>query len=374
MTLLQSYLQPHEANYVDLCRRVANALADSPYEEAEFFEALIHKEFIPASMILKTAGLPDPCYASDIALPWEEKHVVAEALKHGLGVSLHLPRTESPSVVVEFLLSFKECMQRGWRPGAVMLTCDADHPFIEEFIQLKHTHRTLTHVNFSVKISQKKELLQLAPAAHACGDPGWVRRDAFPDFVSPCGQQSLQAWGGYVYAHINLAEHIQTMEFLVPDFLTTVAVVKKFLDRAVKKHSSFSKQSLQGYRIGFVGYYEACEKLRINYGDEDAKKFLELLGSLIGSHVAIAPTGATSQLVGLTPNIEPKDSLGNRIQYFESIAVLQKRISGAISSTFLFDQTTSVQEVLVFLEKAWDVGLRGCTIYRVDSLEKKGGN
>ena len=375
--LLARYLQDGELNYVDLCRRVAKSIAQTPYDEAMYFESLIHKEFIPASLTLLTAGEKNPCLCSDIALPWSEREQARRALAHGLGVSLHIPDTETVEGVSKFLLSFKDVLQREFRPGATMLTCKDTHPELDTFIELKNTHREIAHVNFTVLCSKKDTLAKIAPAAHACGDPGFanVTLRTSP-YLAPCGQSDLLPWQSVPYAHINLAAHVQNKQFDIPAFLETVSLVRKFLLRSLELHSFLNEQNKEVTQknkkigIGLLGLAELAEQLGVSCNAPELKKLLTFIATTLGSDGAISPTGATSRLLGVTPNIEPKLPLQTPIQDQLALAtVVQEHIGGAISKTILLPESATVQEVEDVFDAAWNLNLKGLTVYRNNSLE-----
>lgn len=356
--LLKRYLQEKELTYVDISRRVAKNIAFDELQEQDFFEALIHKEFIPSSMILYSAGTPNPCYASDIAIPWSQKEVVTRALHHGLGCSLVLPTSvTNMEEVVSFLRSCKDISQRGLRPGAVMLLCSQSHPCIDEFIQLKNNYRDLTHVNFSVIGDIVSNAI--VENAHACGDPGMVFSSMNADYVAPCGQMPLKEWESVVYAHINLAVLVDCGVFDVVNFLHIKKIVQTFLSKAMALHTTISKKNFcTKYAIGVVGFAQLVEQLDCD--NEQIVQLATLIASLLGEHGALAPTGSTSALLGVSPNIEGLWDMSVAIAF-------QKQISGAISKTQVLAHSATKDDVRAVFEAAKN-SLKGITVYRLNSL------
>lgn len=372
------YLQEDELTYVDVCRRVARAVATDPLTENEYFECLIHKEFIPSSMILLTAGEKNPCFASDIAISWNEREITTQALAHGLGVSLHIPDSESFDGLYAFLMSFKDTLQRDFRPGATMVSCFDTHPDVETFIQLKNTHRDLTHVNFSVLISDKKNLEKVVLASHACGDPGVVFASRMQPFIAPCGQNQLHLWQSVFYAHLNLASFVSKGQFVVADFLSTLTTLKKFLSDCSHHHTYFSEKNEIitkencSIGVGVMGLQELVNSLNTSFDSPSARQLMSFIARSLGEQGVISPTGATSRLLGVTPNIEQKHSLAHGWKSQLDIAALfQKHIGGAISKTILLPYEATIQEVLSVMEYAYEKELKGITVFRINSLEEE---
>ncbi|HJK03761.1 MAG TPA: ribonucleoside-diphosphate reductase, adenosylcobalamin-dependent, partial [Methanocorpusculum sp.] len=56
--LAARYYRVGEKSFEDVCRRVANALGETPEETKEYFEAMMSLEFLPNSPTLMNAGTP----------------------------------------------------------------------------------------------------------------------------------------------------------------------------------------------------------------------------------------------------------------------------------------------------------------------------
>lgn len=201
----------------DTFRRVARAMAETPEQEADFFEEMNSLKFLPGGRILAVAGTgveqatASNCYV--LPSPEDSMSGIMDALKEGaltmksgggIGINFSSLRPYNAPVVgtgsvssgpVSFMDQWNAMSRTisgvGARKGAMIAILNVDHPDIEKFIKAKANNSvatpTLEKFNISVGISD-------AFMAAVEANTGWPLK-----------------FGGKDYGTINAAELFNTI-------------------------------------------------------------------------------------------------------------------------------------------------------------------
>lgn len=294
--LAARYYRKGETSFEDVCRRVANALGETPEETEEYFESMISLSFLPNSPTLMNAGTPlgqlSACFTLpvDDSLPKIFDAVRWGAIIHqsggGTGYNFsHLRAEGSPvrstdgvaSGPVSFMRVFNAATdvikQGGRRRGANMGILNVWHPDIMKFIKSKAKEGDLSNFNISVMVSD--EFMRLVDAREfnkvwlvgtdgkditvgeiwegiiegvwKNGEPGILFYDTINnknptpqlgdiDTTNPCGEQPLLPFESCVLGSINLSKFIRAdgVNYEALDKITRMAV--RFLDAVITKN------------------------------------------------------------------------------------------------------------------------------------------
>jgi ribonucleoside-diphosphate reductase alpha chain len=215
--LAARYYRQGEHTWGDVVNRVAGHLYPfNPPMQAEAYEFMHSKRFLPSSPVLMNAGSQYPMLCSCFVLPVQDSiAALMESLtdtvmiqKYGGGVGLNFSaiRPEGSLVhttqgkasgPVSFAGFWNEAMQvirqGGKRQGAMMGVLNYDHKDLPLFLRAKETEGKLTNFNLSVGLTAdafkvddvvlphgmtaQQTLRAIAERAWHNGEPGWLYLD-----------------------------------------------------------------------------------------------------------------------------------------------------------------------------------------------------
>jgi ribonucleoside-diphosphate reductase alpha chain len=291
------YLRKGEKSFEDICRRVANALADDKVEQERFFEAMISLRFLPNSPTLMNAGTSLGQLSACFTLPVPDSITgIFEAMKQGAiihktgggtGYNFSHIRPEGSPVMstdgvasgpVSFMRVFNAATdvikQGGRRRGANMGILNVWHPDILEFISAKKREGDIANFNISVMVDdrfmslveQKKYDQVWLTHPHSGkvitvgeiwngvvdgiwknGEPGILfydeinRHNPTPnlgdiDTTNPCGEQPLLPFESCVLGSINLDACIRNYLLDTALLEETVRMSVRFLDTVIDRN------------------------------------------------------------------------------------------------------------------------------------------
>ncbi len=174
-------------NWLEMCERVANTLADDEEQGKRFFNTIHEGYFLPSTPCLVNAGKPEGQFLACFVLPVGDSiPEIFDAIKNtaivhktggGTGFNFSTLRPEGSTVKttkgvssgpISFMKIFdaatQQMKQGGVRRGANMGMLNIDHPDIVKFIKCKHVDKKISNFNISVAITDKfMEQLQEHP-------------------------------------------------------------------------------------------------------------------------------------------------------------------------------------------------------------------
>ncbi|MEA5036726.1 hypothetical protein SDC9_17417 [bioreactor metagenome] len=294
--LAARYYRTGEASFEDVCRRVADALGETPEETKEYFDAMMTLSFLPNSPTLMNAGTPlgqlSACFTLPVndSLPEIFDAIRWGAIIHqsggGTGYNFsHLRPEGSPvrstdgvaSGPVSFMRVFNAATdvikQGGRRRGANMGILNVWHPDIMKFIKSKAKEGDFSNFNISIMVSDafmdlvasgEMDKVWVTGADDAeitvgeiwhgiiegvwkNGEPGILFYDSINkknptpnlgdiDTTNPCGEQPLLPFESCVLGSINLAKFVRAdgINYEALDKMTRMGI--RFLDAVITKN------------------------------------------------------------------------------------------------------------------------------------------
>ncbi len=294
--LAARYYRSGETSFEDVCRRVADALGETPEETKEYYDAMFSLSFLPNSPTLMNAGTPlgqlSACFTLPVhdSLPEIFDAVRWGAIIHqsggGTGYNFSHLRPEGAPVrstdgvasgPVSFMRVFNAATdvikQGGRRRGANMGILNIWHPDIMKFIRSKAKEGDFSNFNISVMVSDdfmnhviKGDLCKVwvtgtdgveitvgdiwdgvVEGVWKNGEPGILfydtinRKNPTPelgeiDTTNPCGEQPLLPFESCVLGSINLAKFIRAdgLNYEALDKMTRMGI--RFLDAVITKN------------------------------------------------------------------------------------------------------------------------------------------
>ena len=294
--LAARYFRAGETSFEDVCRRVANALGETPEEIEEYFQAMMSLSFLPNSPTLMNAGTPlgqlSACFTLPVndSLPEIFDAIRWGAIIHqsggGTGYNFsHLRAEGSPvrstdgvaSGPVSFMRVFNAATdvikQGGRRRGANMGILNVWHPDIMKFINSKAKEGDFSNFNISVMVSDEfmqkvadgklndvwvtdnagtavtvKEIWDgIVEGVWRNGEPGILFYDTINnknptpqlgaiDTTNPCGEQPLLPFESCVLGSINLSKFVANggIDYDALDRMVRMAI--RFLDAVITKN------------------------------------------------------------------------------------------------------------------------------------------
>ena len=263
--------------------------------------------------------------------------------------------------------------------------------------------------------SQAARMRELASAAWHTGNPGLVFVDRvnvghpFAERITacnPCAEQHLASEEGCNLTSLNIAAFVRGGRLAYDEVEEAAAMALRLLDRAVDASAfpSAAAERLARRRrrvgLGVLGFATALGRLGVAYDDPEAVGVADEVGAalrrgaerasaeLADRHgpfaewrdttlprrrnaylLSVAPTGAISRLWRVSAGIEP--ALDAEPASWESqlavVAALQRHVDGGISKTVLLPTRASIGTVLDVMLAAWDLGLKGISVFRLGS-------
>ena len=321
--LAARYYRVGEKSFEDVCRRVANALGETPEETKEYFEAMMKSSISQAAVPATTSP------TSDQRDPLSAQQTELHPALCRLCVSLTRQQMLSATDVIK---------QGGRRRGANMGILNVWHKDIMKFIKSKAKEGDFSNFNISVMVNDEfmkavasgdldREWLKttdgetvtvreiwdgIVEGVWKNGEPGILfydtinRKNPTPqlgdidttnpcgeqpltpqlgdiDTTNPCGEQPLLPFESCVLGSINLAKFIRAdgVNYDALDKMTRMAV--RFLDAVITKNV-FPIEQIQikeatnrtrKVGLGLMGVHDAMLMLRIPYDSEAGRNFCE---------------------------------------------------------------------------------------------------
>jgi len=301
-------------DWENLCKRVAENLAQTEKEREDFYKVLLNCHFLPNSPTLMNAGKNSMSYSACFVLPVEDSMegifnaVKKTALIHkmggGTGFDFSRLRPEGDRVkttagtasgpcsfIRVFDVATDVTKQGGTRRGSNMGILRIDHPDIEKFISLKREEGVLTNFNLSVAVTDefmdalKKEKdfelrfngkvrksinarslwEKIVEGAWKNGEPGVVFLDTINrtnptphigqiEATNPCGEQPLLPYEACVLGSVNLAAHVSNAsvnwDMLEKTVRTGVAMLDNIIDIQAYPIPEIEKMHKANRKIG----------------------------------------------------------------------------------------------------------------------------
>lgn len=339
--LNQRYYKPNET-WETLVKRNVDAIADK--DHATFYELIGNRVFVPNSPSLVNAGTKTgglfACFTvgpneDTLEATFEALRDIAMVAKKGGGCgftgSFLRPKDSpvagsahgyayGPNGMAEMIsFAMDKITQAGFRKMALMYTLSAEHPDIEEFINLKQGTNELACYNFNQSVFAKDNWLNRALshpgskedqllnkiALHAWqnGEPGLLFEDSinnapykytgqYINTTNPCSEQGLPPYGSCNLASINL-NHEYFNQHGYFDFGRLVYVVAKmvyYLDRTGTANQFPTPEHKQWYEqnrpigIGYMGLADMFLRYGIKYGSEESRSLLAEITETIRIH------------------------------------------------------------------------------------------
>lgn len=309
------------------------------------------------------------------------------------------------------------------RRGAMMATLRCDHPDIESFIEAKITGGTLQHFNLSVLVTD--EFMQAVEK-----DGPWALVFPLGEHAIPVGGEVCErVWSGDLTPQLCLVHRRIPARALLDKLLAAEQASAEpgvlFIDRinsvALRIVGSIRDTA---YRTSIAiaqekGVFPAFDKTK--YGaspfvlglSHDIQDAVAQHGIRNSHLLAVAPTGSISLLAnnvssgiepvfafkanrrvrgadGQTVTFDVEDAAWHQYQELHGhqtslpahfvqavdvsaedqlrmMATVQSCVDNAISKTVRLPESASAQELGVVLRRAWELGLKGCAVYREGS-------
>jgi ribonucleoside-diphosphate reductase alpha chain len=232
---------------------------------------------------------------------------------------------------VDFLKAYSaalsQILQGAKRQGANIGILNADHPDIEDFIDLKDTDGTIKNFNVSVgvtdafmkaveedkywnlinprngevvkRIKAKTLFDKIAEQAWKTGDPGLMfldnteRGNTVPNFgkldaTNPCGEIALFPYESCNLTSIDLARHLKGKKIDWDDLKETVRLGVRFLDNMIEVNTypvpeieATVKNGNRRIGLGVMGFAHVLYRMGIPYNSNDAVKLAKELSKFI---------------------------------------------------------------------------------------------
>lgn len=326
-------------------------------------DIIINKRFLFGGRILSNRGLNKKgkkitlsnCYV----LPQVEDSIegiyktcsdLARTFSYGGGVGIDISKLRPKGAevnntakyttgAVSFMDTFSkvaETIGQNGRRGALMVSIDANHPDIEEFIDIKTDLTKVTKANISVRITDdfmkaveenrdwelyfkteygeeikktvkaKDIFLKLCKNNWDYAEPGILYWDKITNYnllqydeefkyegVNPCAEEPLPAGGSCLLGAFNLDAYVEGKIFNKSQFINDISIVVKamneVLDEGLPLHPlDVQRQTVRDYRqigIGVMGIADMLIHMGIKYGSEDSIKVCDKIGKLLANNV-----------------------------------------------------------------------------------------
>lgn len=256
---------------------------------------------------------------------------------------------------VDFIRAYSaalaQILQGAKRQGANIAILNADHPDIEEFIEMKMMDGTIKNFNVSVgvtdafmqaveedkywhlvnprnhevvkKVKARTLFRKIAEAAWKTGDPGLAfldtveRGNTVPgwgviDACNPCGEIFLFPYESCNLTTIDLARHLKSVkgksEIDWDELRETVRMGVRFLDDMIEVNAypvpeieATVKQGNRRIGLGVMGFAHLLFKLGIPYNSNEAVKMAKELSKFIYDN-AMEMSGELAEVRGNFPN------------------------------------------------------------------------
>jgi ribonucleoside-diphosphate reductase alpha chain len=252
---------------------------------SQLFAAAGRSEHAAACTVLPSAGTTD-----DSRL----RRLLAEAdaaSRRGMGCGADLTDFDDP---LKALMTLNAATQElaselaadNLRPPALMVSCRADHPQIENFIRAKWNADFSNWVaNISVRMTGSDLEWQrlrplLAEGAHRNGEPGVLFQDVAdadnptPQLAltstAPCAEVFLAPGEACIFVSVNVAAHVRFGVFEWEKLDASVRLAVRTADAAVELAASAGAPIVAARRrigIGVCGYHSALIRLGIPYAN-----------------------------------------------------------------------------------------------------------
>ena len=339
------------------------------------------------------------------------------------GTKLRYAPTGIASGPVSFMEVFNTTaqvvMEGGLRRAAIMATLNAKHPDVEQFITCKTADGKLNNFNISVTLDDgpsgvpPKLWDKIIEQSHLNGEPGVVFLDrinndnpTLEDFgpikgVNACSELPLYDMGSCVLASVVLPNAIE-----IPgdwaELKRTVGLIVQFLNRVIDVNHYPLPQIAQATQrdrrigVGVMGWASLLSNFGIPFNSADARSLGKEIGQTIyhaadvesnrlaetdggylpcrrrnATLMAVAPTGHTSRLAGVSPSIYPPYDLALRMtvdEHLDNISAWNV-VDNSISYTVCFPHDAPKSTVDKVSRGAWERGLKAISCYRDGSRE-----
>lgn len=315
-------------------------------KDKELRQLILDKKFLFGGRILAARGVTDRkvTYSNCYVLPpvgdsiediYDTAKHLARTFSYGGGVGIDISElrpkgspvnnsARTTTGAVSFMDTFSQVSstigQQG-RRGALMISMDANHADINDFINAKTENNKLEGCNISVRVNAEfmdrvmggepdavETFKMLVRNNWDWAEPGmlywdninnhnllteYIKRGLFSFAgVNPCAEEPLPAGGSCLLGAINLAEFVSypftdKSAFDIPEFKRVVHLavkaLNKVLDEGLELHPlEIQKQSVGDWRqigLGIMGFADCLMKLGIEYGSERCLKLIDTIGA-----------------------------------------------------------------------------------------------
>ncbi len=268
------------------------------------------------------------------------------------------------------------------------------------------------------RINSSQLLNRIAENIYTNGEPGLIFLDRLGKGINatnPCGEVPLEPYEACVLGSINISKFVEKGEMNYNRLKKVIKLGVQFLNNILDINNypfkEIRKKCLKNRKIGLgiMGFADALIKLKIRYGSDKALEFIDKFMSFFSKEVhkysqnnkkmiGIAPTGSISIIADCSPSIEPifSKEYSRRIaegdlltkKYRDSpylvtsdqisgedqirvVARFQKYVDNSISKTINLKESTTIDEIKRLIVLAYDLGLKGITMYREKSRKEQ---
>lgn len=315
-------------------------------KDKDIKQLILDKKFLFGGRILAARGVTDRkvTYSNCYVLPpvgdsiediYDTAKYLARTFSYGGGVGIDISQlrpngspVNNSARTTTGAVSFMELYnttttligQQG-RRGALMISMDADHDDIKEFINAKTENNKFEGCNISVRanadfmnrvIYGEQDAVDIFSSLVKnnwdWAEPGMLYWDNINNHnllteyiksglfyfagVNPCAEEPLPAGGSCLLGAINLAEFISypftdKAAFDIPEFRRVVHLAVKalngVLDEGLELHPlEIQRQAVSDWRqigLGIMGFADCLMKLGIPYGSERCLKLIDTIGA-----------------------------------------------------------------------------------------------
>lgn len=311
--------------------------------------------------------------------------ILEDYISKGVGVGLNFSEFNNPADQIKKINAYFKYREKDLkRPPAGIALLNVNHSKILDFINLKN-NEDLKNWCFNLSVIIPNDFLNkvdnnenitlsdgsylparkiyhsLLLSMEKKGEPAIIFSDDINYNTDCCAVSELKTNEGLSVAHINLSKFFENGKINY----TKLSLSTEILSKALLKTD-------KNAYIGILGYQALLDKLKLNYGENEANNVLENCMKVIRKQakkqnikLALSPTGTISKFLNTTPSIEPKNNIG--LSYYKEIdtmACAQKYLDGNISKTIILKQNHDFQDIDCIIRYCFKKGIKEISVFK----------